>query len=229
MARLPRLAIAGALHHLMLRGHDGQLLARDTDDRVLLLSVLREAAVGQGVAIHAYALLDHELHLLCTPAEASGLGRMVQALGRRYVAAFNRRHGRRGSLWEGRFRCSVVAPDLLHGATVHVESLPVEAGLVSNAAEWPWSSAPHHTGARRDPVVAEHVGYWTLGNTPFERESAHAHMLSQGVPVVLRQRLADAVRRGHATGSADFVQHVAELAKRPVQARRRGRPRRIET
>lgn len=229
MARLPRLAIAGALHHVMLRGHDGQPLARDAADRDSLLALLRAAAVAQGVAVHAYALLDHELHLLVTPSEAPALGRMVQALGRRYVAAFNRRHGRRGALWDGRFRCSVIEAGLLLDAITHIETLAVRAGVVANAMEWPWASAAHHAGARRDPLITEHAGYWALGNTPFERESAHAHLLTRGISDALRQRLEGALRRGHAIGSDDFVRQVGATAARPVQARPRGRPRHTST
>jgi putative transposase len=210
----------------MLRGHDGQPLVRDTADRESLLALLRDAAAAHGVSVHAYALLDHELHLLATPAEALALGRLVQALGRRYVAAFNRRHGRRGTLWDGRFRCSVIDAGLLLDATIHIETLPAQTGLVANAADWPWASAMHHAGIRRDPLITEHAAYWATGNTPFEREYAHAHLLSKGIPDALRRRLEDATRRGHAIGSDDFVQQVSEMAARPVQARPRGRPRR---
>lgn len=226
MARLPRLAVAGALHQVMLRGHDGQPLVRDRADREALLALLRDAAAAEGVAVHAYALLDHELHLLATPAEAPALGRLVQELGRRYVAAFNRRHGRRGALWDGRFRCSVIDAGLLLDATLHIETLPVRTGRVASAVDWPWASATHHAGVRRDLLITEHPRYWTIGNTPFERESAHAHLLSQGVPDTLRRRLDEALQRGHAVGSDAFVRQVGAAAMRPVQARPRGRPRR---
>ena len=96
MARQPRLAVAGELHHLLLRGHNGQAVFADDADRAAFVELLREPAARQGVAIHAYALLVAEVHLLVTPAQAESLGRLMQSIGRRYVALVNRRHARRG-------------------------------------------------------------------------------------------------------------------------------------
>jgi putative transposase len=139
MARLPRLALAGELHHVGLFGHNGGAVFIDSSDREAYLGMARQAALEQGVAVHAYALLDAEVQMLVTPARADALGRMIQSLGRRYVAAFNRRHGRRGTLWDGRFRSSVLEPAAwLLDATVLIETLAVEQGLVSQPGDWPW-------------------------------------------------------------------------------------------
>lgn len=227
MARLPRLALAGELHHVALRGHNGAAAFVDDADRADFLAMLRQAAQEQGVAVHAYALLDNEVRLLATPGRDAALGRTMQSLGRRYVLAFNRRHGRRGTLWEGRFRSSVLdAPAWLIDATMHIECLPVDAALVSGAGEWPWSSAAHHLGRARDPLLSEHQGYWQLGNTPFERELAHARMLTQGLPRARRSALEQALQHGHALGDGVFLARLADLTTRPLTARPRGRPRR---
>jgi putative transposase len=226
VARLPRLALAGELHLVQLRGHNDQPVFADDADRTSFCAMLREAAARHGVAIHAYSLLNSEVHLLLTPAQAEGLGRMVQSLGRRYVAAVNRRHGRRGTLWDGRFRSSLVdARTLLLVATVFVETRPVTAGLTANAAEWPWSSAAHHVGRRRDPLVHDHEGYWALGNTPFDRERAHTVLLDESHPGIAEARFAAATRRPMVIGPAAFQARVAEALDRPLQPRPRGRPR----
>jgi putative transposase len=226
MARLPRLALAGQPHHVVLQGHSRDAVFLDDQDRTAFLTMLGEAARSQGVALHAYALLDDAVHWLATPAEAPALGRLVQAIGRRYVAAFNRRHGRRGTLWDGRFRSSLVeAQAALVDVTVLIERLPVTAGVAAHAADWAWSSAAHHLGRRRDPLVTEHPAYWKLGNTPFERELAHAHKLDEGVPPQREQELLQALRQGHPVGSATFLAKLAEIAGRPMVARSPGRPR----
>lgn len=225
MARLPRLAVAGALHHVMLRGHDGQAIAADDDDRQFLLAALREAALAEGVAVHAYALLDSELHALATPPEASSLSRWLQGFGRRYVAGFNRRHGRRGTLWTGRFHASVVDPALLLDAIVHVERLPVRAHLADGAVAWPWSSAAAHVGQRRDTLISDHPSYWQLGNTPFERELAHAHRLTEDLPHELAARFDEALHRGRAVGSPAYLAALSDRLGRPAVPRPRGRPR----
>ena len=226
MARLPRLAVSSALHLVMLRGHDGRPIAVDDIDRQSLLAALREAAFAERVAVHAYVLLDSELHALATPPEAASLSRWLQGFGRRYVAAFNRRHRRQGTLWAGRFHASVVDPAWLLDAIVHVERLPVQAHLADSAVAWPWSSAPAHVGQRRDALISDHPDYWALGNTPFERELAHADRLKEGLPDALDARFDQAVRRGRAVGSPAFLTALSDRLGRSTVARPRGRPRR---
>jgi len=219
--------VAGGLHHVGLRGHDNSVVFFDDADRSSFTALLHEASRRLAVALHAYALLDTEIHLLATPVQANALGRLMQSIGRGYVSTFNRRHGRRGSLWEGRFRCSVLqAETALLDATVLVENLAIERGLAARAADWPWSSAAHHIGRVRDPLISEHPVYWMIGNTPFERESAHANLLATGVPMGRREALLQALHRGHVVGDTDFVGSVAENLGRPVAPRPRGRPKR---
>jgi putative transposase len=230
MSRRPRLALAGELHLVLLHGHNDQPVFADDADRAAFVALLGEAAARHDAAIHAYCLLGNAVHLLLTPPQADTLGRLVQSLGRRYVAAYNRRHARRGTLWDGRFRSAIVeAETLLLAATVYIETLPVGAGLVLAAVDWPWSSAAHHCGRRRDPIISDHVRYWELGNTPFEREHAHTVALSEayiGAPDV---RFVDGVRRAQVLGSPVFQARIAERLDRPVQPRPMGRPRRTNS
>src|SRR5678815_4899747 len=110
MARLPRLVVPGLPHCVIQRGHNGQAVAVDDADRQAYLRALRDAAATHAVALHAYALLDAEVQLLVTPTGAPSLSRMMQELGRRYVSAYNARHARSGTLWDGRFRAAVIEP-----------------------------------------------------------------------------------------------------------------------
>jgi putative transposase len=226
MARLPRLALAGQPHHVALQGHNGEEVFLDDEDRGAFLTMLGEAARVHRVALHAYVLLDDAVHWLATPIEAPALGRLVQSIGRRYVAAFNRRHARRGTLWDGRFRSSLIeAESGLIDATVLIERLPLSAGLAQHARDWGWSSAAHHLGRRRDPLVSEHPVYWSLGNTPFERELAHANLLEVGLSPIREQVLQLALKRGQAVGSVAFLAQSTEAAGRPLVTRGRGRPK----
>jgi putative transposase len=231
MARQPRLAVAGELHHVLLRGHNGQAVFSDDVDRAAFVELLREPAARQGVAIHAYALLANEVHLLATPGEAQALARLVQSIGRRYVALINRRHARRGTLWDGRFRTSLLDSDtLLLPAMLHIEALPVRAGLMADAQDWAWSSAAHHTGRHRDPLVTDHALYWQLGNTPFEREQAHTRALYEAQQGAEDPRFGQAVAKALTLGPAYFMLRMAESLGRPLVSQPRGRPlsRRVE-
>ncbi len=226
MARLARLAAAGLVHLLIQRGNNGQAVFVDRPDRESYLHLLREAAAASQVAIHAYALTDNEAILLATPTDAAGLSRMMQSLGRRYGARFNRRHGRSGALWEGRFRATVIeAERYLHAAICFVELAPLRAGLAREAPDHPWSSARHHLGVATDPLVIDHALYWALGNTPFEREAAHGQLLKRALTGEETGAIADATMKGWALGSDSFKTSLEAHTQRRVRPKLRGRPR----
>lgn len=222
MARLPRLALGGLPHLVVQRGHNGQAVFADDEDRQAFLAALREATQQHQVAVHAYALLDHEVWLVLTPPTPESLSRAMQALGRRYVAGFNHRHGRSGTLWDGRFRATVVDPAThLLPALLFVDTLAVRRGQSEAVA---WSSAPHHLGERRDALVSNSGAYWALGNTPFERESAWRRRLEEGLGEAASRQLEQAARKGWALGSESFLAEWSPTSTRPLVARRRGRP-----
>lgn len=225
MARLARLTLAGHAHHLIQRGLNRQPVVSDDIDRERLLAELRESAALHKVAIHAYVLMDNHLHLLATPETDLGLSRMMQSLGRRYVAAFNKRHQRSGTLWDGRFRAAPLEAGLhLLACMRFIELNPQRLGQVGAPEDYPWSSAAHHLGRRRDPLVFDHALFWALGNTPFEREAVYRAWLEQGVAMEEGRRLADSALKGWPLGSAGFLRGLADDTERPVAPRPRGRP-----
>ena len=225
MARLPRLALAGHAHLVSLYGHSAQPVFIDDDDRRQFLAALREAALQQQVAVHAYVLLADHVHLLLTPATAAGLGALMQGLGRRYGAGFNRRHGRHGTLWDGRYRATVVQPGAhLLEAMLFIDHHAVRSAGAPLAADHTWSSARHHLGQVRDPLVTEGSAWWPLGNTPFEREAAYRRLLDDGLGAARAAALADAARKSWAVGDAAFIRALTAQTARPLQARPRGRP-----
>jgi len=230
MARLPRLALPGMPHHIIQRGLDRQAIVRDDADRARLLAEIQESAALHKVAVHAYALMDNHLHLLATPEVGEGLSLMMQSVGRRYVAAFNKRHQRSGTLWDGRFRGAPLEADAhLLACMCFIELNPQRQGLLlAGPEDYLWSSAAHHLGRRRDPLVVDHGLYWALGNTPFEREAAWRERLNQGVAPEQARRLMDSAHKGWPLGGAAFLGKLGELGElrdRPVTPRKRGRPR----
>lgn len=225
MARQPRLVVPGHPHHLIQRGNNRQPIFLDDDDRHRYLSMLREAAHEHQVAIHAYVLMTNHVHLLATPATAESLSRTMQSLGRRYVGWFNHRHERSGTLWEGRFRTSLVDSDgYLLACQRYIELNPHRAGLASGLLDYVWSSLLHHLGERRDPLVTDHPVFWLLGNTPFAREAAYRQWLEQGVADAERQRISDAMNKSLALGDDAFIQRMQRETDRPLVEKRRGRP-----
>lgn len=228
MARMPRLAVAGQPHLVVQRVGASRSAFVDDVDRRAYLASLAELARDGAVAVHAWALLDDAVLLLATPQRGADLGRFMQRLNRRYVPAFHRRHGGSGALWAGRFQAAALEPErYLLSATLLVEQAPVCAGVVAKAVEWPWSSAGHHVGRGALAWLTEHEAWWGLGNTPFEREARHEVELQRLLRDAQVADLLGAVRGGWPLGSASFLASVAQAGDRPVQARPRGRPRRV--
>lgn len=226
MARLPRSVVTGAPHHIVQRGHNRQPIVFDDDDRRAWLVALHQSALAQQVQVHAWVLLDDHFHLVATPPSATGLSRMMQTLGRRYVAWFNRRHGRTGTLWEGRFRASALeAVPWLLTCMRYVELYPQRAGLVADPLDHAWSSLAHHLGCRVDAAVTDHPSYWSLGNTPFERHAAYGRLVDAGLNAEDIRLVTAATHRGWPLGSPAFMALVQATTGHPAAPGLRGRPR----
>jgi putative transposase len=230
MARLPRLTVPGYPHHIIQRGNNRQAIFADRADHELLLSLLDENARKQHVAIHAYVLMSNHFHLLATPGTAEGIPQMMQGVGRSYVRYYNQRHARTGTLWEGRYRSTLIqAERYLLACMVYIDLNPVRAGMVADPAEYPWSSHAHYIGRRGDRLVTPHALYWELGNTPFARDQAYAELVRAGLSRQQEQALTDSALRGWALGEADYVAELQRRTQRRVAPAQAGRPRRTVT
>ena len=230
MARQARLALPGHPHHLLVRGNNRQAIFFDDEDRRRLLRQLGEVVREHALALHAYVLMPNHLHLLATPHSAEALGRAVQSLGRRYVGAFNRRHERSGTLWEGRYRAHAAggAANVL-ACMRFIELNPQRVGLAIGLDEYPWSSLVHHLGGPRDPMITEPPAYWALGNTPFDREASYRDWVEQGVTPAEVQRMVAALVSGRPLGDASYIAELEKLTGRSLVPSRRGRPRKAST
>lgn len=227
MARLPRLVVPGLPHHIIQRGNDRQLVFRDAADYLFFLDRLRDGARRFKVAIHAYVLMPNHLHLLATPSDEQGLSRMMQWIGRYYVPYFNHKYQRTGTLWQGRYRATVIdAEPYLMLCSRYIELNPVRAGMVAACSDYPWSSYPHHAGIKSDPVISDHPLYWALGNTPFEREAAYKKLVEQGLDERDVRQLSEATLKGWPLGSEQFKLLLERQTQRRVRPSRRGRPMR---
>ena len=224
MSRLPRLTLAGHPHLVLQRGVQSQPVFVDDEDYRLFLDKLAAAAQACRVAIHAYVLLESEVQILATPEDTNGLGRMMQSVGRTYVATFNRRHGRAGTLWQSRYRATVLeASAWLVAGMRYVETRPLYCGQPS-AIDYPWSSAAHHVGRLASPLITDHPLYWRLGNTPFEREAAYRDFLQQGLTSKQIRQIEEATVKSWALGSEQFLHELGQQTDRRLRPMLRGRP-----
>lgn len=225
MARLPRLTVPGYPHHIIQRGNNRQPIFATNADNELLLALIDEHARKQHVAIHSYVLMTNHFHLLATPETTEGIPQMMQAVGRRYVRTYNLRHARTGTLWEGRYRSTLVqAERYLLACMVYIDLNPVRAGMVAGPADYRWSSHQHYMGMRTDRIVTPHPLYWELGNTPFAREQAYGALVQAGISQAQQRALTDSALRGWALGEPEYVAELQKRTERRVARGRAGRP-----
>lgn len=225
MARLPRLTLPGQPHYVLQRGNNLQAVFIDVQDYASMKDLLREMARRFGVDIHAFILLPNQLHLLVTPESADSLPQFMQSVGRSYVRSFNNRHGRTGTLWEGRYRATVLEPQAwMLPAMVVLESQAVQQGVAGRAVDYVWSSARHNAGAQVDGMLRLHPAYWRLGDTPFAREAAYALMLDRGASADIMEVVLGAAMKGWVLGGESFVQGLQQRTERRLTRQRAGRP-----
>jgi putative transposase len=230
VARLPRLSVPGYPHLLVQRSVAGQPAFLADTDYQFMLSELRSLSRRHEVAIHAYALMPDQFHLLATPSDARSLSLAMQALGRRYVRDFNRRHGRSGTLWQARFRCTVIDPEeFMLPCSLFVELGPTRTQRTTDAQSYPWSSLAHHLGLQVDPVISEHAEVWKLGNTPFERQAQYRRLADAGLSEADSAKIHNAVEHGWALGNGSFLQELSLKTERRLTPLPVGRPRRAVT
>lgn len=225
MARLPRLTLPAYPHHVLQRGNNRQPVFLGTADYQQFLDLLHDNARKFEVAVHAYVLMPNHFHLLATPHTATGLPQMMQAVGRAYGRYFNDLHGRSGTLWDGRYRSTLLqAERYLLPCMVYNDLNPQRGGLVSAPQDYPWSSYGHYAGLRTDRLITPHALIWSLANTPFAREAAYVELVQTGLQTGQQQVLTDAVLSGWALGDAAFVADLQRKTTRRLVKNLPGRP-----
>lgn len=227
MARMPRLDLPDVPQHIVQRGNNRGPCFFQPADRRLYLELLGEYAAATGVAVHAYVLMTNHVHLLLTPRSKGGASALMQALGRRYVYWINKLRSRTGGLFDGRFKSSLVQSDR-HLLCCHryIELNPVRAGMVTNPADYPWSSYRANAMGKRDALIAPHPVFMQLADAPAERQSIYRGFVAEGVPHEEAEAIRTHLNQGRAWGSADFQARVEAAAGRRARLSPRGRPRR---
>lgn len=226
MPRRPRLVIAGIPLHVTQRGVNRAAIFLDQHDHRLYLELLAEVAATNAVCVHAYALMSNHVHLFITPSRADDLAQAMRLLNQRYVASFNRRHLRTGTLWESRFR-SCLVDSQCYALTLYryIELNPVRAAMVDAPERYPWSSARTNLGLDSDPRVTPHPVYTALGHDVATRTRAYGEWLHSGVTDHDLTAIRIHLQQERALGSPRFQAMVAKTLNRPVAVRPRGRPR----
>ena len=226
MPRQPRYFIPGIPQHVVARGNDRQAVFFREDDYKRYLAALRKAATACGCQVHAYVLMTNHVHLLLTPKRKQSLPLMMQAMGRTYVQRFNERHDRSGTLWEGRYKASLVqTDDYLFACQRYIELNPVRAGMVQAPGEYPYSSYRHNALGVDDALLTPHEVYLALHVRPELRRRAYRSLFRDALSEDLLARLRHETRIGGVIGSDLFRARVAADLGRALPTGQCGRPR----
>ncbi len=211
---------------MIVRGNNRATMFRDDADRMIFLRFMEEALEACACDLHAYVLMTNHVHLLATGHAPGELSEMMQRIGRRFARLMNMRWERTGTLFEGRFRSSLVDSEAyLLTCMSYIELNPVRAAMVRSPAEYPWSSyRENYTGKPGRPLIP-HAVYLGMGNTDTERAMAYRELVDSGVSDRDLDRIRTSVRQCRALGPDGFCAAVGADLERPAAPRAPGRPR----
>jgi putative transposase len=226
MARLTRFFLPNQPMHVVHRGKDGRRVFFGKSDFVRYRDWLADAAEKYGCAIHAYALLPSEVHLLVTGRTAQSIPRMLQSLGRRHTRQINTARDLEGPRWEGRYRAAPIeAGSHLLNCQRYIESLPADTGLAGGPGDYPWSSYAAHAEGEADPLLRDHRLYRDLGASAAKRQKSYRQLFRKALPKGFAEELSAATYGGWGFGSAAFRRRIGAASGRRVTPLPRGRPR----
>jgi putative transposase len=230
MARLPRIDVPHLPQHILQRGNNRAACVFHADDYRWYLEVLHHAAQTYACRIHAYVLMTNHVHLLVTGMRTAAISSLMQSLGRRYVRYVNTTYGRTGTLWEGRFKSSVIESErYVLTCSRYMEWNPVRAGMVADPSAYRWSSYRHHALGQHDRVIHDHEVYLALGASVQGRCQAYRALCTAGLGAGDLQAIRDHVNKGRVRGSGRFQGEIAAMLKRHVKILPPGRPPKQET
>ena len=227
MPRKPRFFLPGMPVHIVQRGHSREPVFFEDNDYLAYLRWLKEGAERYKVDIHAYALMTNHIHILATTGDTEGITRMMQYVGRHYVPYINHTYGSSGSIWEGRYKASLIHDEeYLLACMRYIELNPVRADMVRSPAHYRWSSYRHNGQGKEDALITPHALYLALGKTLPTRLAAYKALFKAHLDSGVLDDIRSAWQTGTPLGNDFFRQKVEARLKCKVGQARRGRPRR---
>jgi REP-associated tyrosine transposase len=226
MPRQRRYFIPNIPQHVITRGVDRQPVFFQEQDYSLYLEALQEAAAASDCLIHAYVLMTNHVHLLVTPGRKRSLPLMMQAMGRNYVQRLNVRYRRTGTLWEGRYKASLVQDsNYLLTCQRYIELNPVRARMVAAPGEYPYSSFAHHATGSVDSLISAHSCYLELAVDPSVRQQAYRALFHDLLDENLLAMIRKSTNACGVIGDHQFKEQIEAMLGRAVPTGARGRPR----
>ena len=226
MPRKPRFTLPGIPQHIIQRGNNREPCFLVEQDYRRYLDELQTTTEKYHCRIHAYVLMTNHVHLLMTPMREEGIGDTMQALGRRYVYYINKTYQRTGTLWEGRYKASLVDSEgYLLTCMRYIELNPVRAQMVSHPGEYKWSSYGANAQGREVALLSPHPLYAALGASPADRQQAYRELFRYHMDSDLLHEIRDALNHELVLGRSYFKDKIEAMTQRQTRMGISGRPR----
>lgn len=229
MARLPRFVIPGQPQHVIQRGNNREVIFVSDDDYRFYLESLQDACLRHQCDVHAYVLMTNHVHLLITPHTENGIGKVMQSVGRRYVQYFNYTYERTGTLWEGRYKATLIdSEQYLLTCNRYIELNPVRAQMVGHPSEYPWSSYRCNALGKADALITPHLLYKRLGRSADERQQAYRQLFRTRITEMTLEDIREATNKAWVLGSDRFKTKIEKLTARQTSPKSRGGDRKSD-
>ena len=229
MARLPRFNLPGYPQHVIVRGNNRQAIFYGNEYYAFYLRKLDKAIEQFPCQLHAYVLMTNHVHLLITPMENNALSKAMQSIGRVYVQQFNYLNNRSGTLWEGRYKATLIESNqYLLACQRYIELNPVRADMVEHPAEYPWSSYRRNALGDENTLITPHSLYQSLGNTDVVRYRQYQGLFDNEIPKRKMNKIREMTNKSWVLGDERFKAEIAAKIDRQVEPKSKGGDRRSD-
>ena len=189
-------------------------------DHGLYLGLLQEYSKRHACAIHAYVLMSNHVHLLVSPPNIPAISRLMRDVNQIFGQYLNRKNNRCGSVWQGRFKASLVdSKDYFLTCQRYIELNPVRAGMVGKPDAYPWSSYGTNGCGQPSTLITAHARYLGLGTTSADRQATYRGLFRVRISEEEISRIRTAIQRNRPLGDDAFIHEVEGL-----QAEKDGEP-----
>ena len=214
MPRNPRFCPTEYPVHIVHRGNNRQACFTGDTDIAAYAHWLAEGAAKYQISIHAWVFMSNHVHLLLTPHIDNGVSRLMQYIGRLYVRQFNYQYARTGTLFDGRFKSSVVQSSrYLINCLQYIELNPIRAGMVKDPGDYKWSSYRSHAFGHKANMWTPHFVYTSLGSTDKQRQSGYRALVSESLSVEAITKIRHCINTGMVLGTETFREQVTSIRK----------------
>ena len=227
MPRRPRIHLAGVPLHIVQRGHNRDACFFADDDYHAYRHWLSEALKESGCVLHAYVLMTNHVHLLLTPPQPKDVPQLIISLGRRYVQYINKTYHRTGTLWDSRYKSSLVQEDTyLLLCQRYIELNPVRADMVEDPALYRWSSYPANALGQSDSLITPHTLYTAMAADDESRRENYRALFRSQINTTAIADIRLALGQSQPLGNSRFIDTIEQMTGQRREAKPRGRPRR---